>query len=132
MMSNFSLHPQLVKDCYILGKLELCQVLLLNNAHFRWFILVPEVPEQQMHLLPEEQRVLLQKEIQFLSNAVEESFSPKRINIGAIGNMVPQMHIHVVAREESDPAWPGVVWGFDQSISYAPEGVEEIRKVLGF
>ncbi len=126
-MSTFSLHPQLEKDCIYIKKLGLCHLLLLNNAYFKWFILVPEVEEEQVHLLSSEDRALLYTEAQKISEKLEAAYSPKRINIGAIGNMVPQLHFHVVARFEDDSAWPSVVWGHGKSKPYRDS---EVKKIL--
>jgi len=132
MMENFSLHPRLAADCFELGKLTLSRLLLLNNAHYKWLILVPEVSAEQLHLMSAEERQTLQAEAQQVSAVLEEHYAPQRINVGALGNLVPQLHYHVIARTENDPAWPGPVWGHADSIPYTEAQVEEIRsKLLG-
>ncbi len=125
-MSEFSLHPRLAADCHHVCKLSLSHLLLLNNAHHKWFILVPEVSAEQLHLLQPDERNTLLAEVQTVSEILENEFSPKRINVGAIGNMVPQLHFHVVARFEDDPAWPGVVWGHPESIAYQQEELDAL------
>jgi len=115
-MENFSLHPRLAADCIELGRLRLSRLLLLNNAHYKWLILVPEVAVEQLHQLTEEERQTLQQEAQQVSELLEKHYQPKRINVGALGNLVPQLHYHVVARAEGDPAWPGPVWGHNASV----------------
>lgn len=129
-MSDFSLHPRLKSDCHYVGKMELSHVLLLNNNYFRWFLLVPEVTESQVHKLTMPQRALLHAETHYLSCCVEEAFRPLRINTGAIGNIVPQLHVHVVARSENDPAWPGVVWGCPESRPYDPSEADSIIDMM--
>lgn len=129
-MENFSLHPRLAADCIELGRLRLSRLLLLNNAHYKWLILVPEVAVEQLHQLTEEERQTLQQEAQQVSELLEKHYQPKRINVGALGNLVPQLHYHVVARAEGDPAWPGPVWGHNASVPYTQEQVEEFRAKL--
>lgn len=129
-MSNFSLHPRLKEDCHHLHKLDLCHLLLLNNAHFRWFILVPEVSATEIHLLPPNQRDTLHAEIQSLSEKIDAAFSPDKMNVAAIGNMVPQLHYHLIARYKNDPAWPGVVWGCPETRPYLKEEIEELKTAL--
>ncbi len=130
MMENFSLHPRLAADCFELGKLTLSRLLLLNNAHYKWLILVPEVSVEQLHLMSAEERQTLQAEAQEVSALLEEHYAPRRINVGALGNLVPQLHYHIVARTEDDPAWPGPVWGHEESISYTEAEIEAVRSKL--
>lgn len=129
-MSTFSLHPRLAADTISLGKLTLSHLLLLNNAHYPWLILVPEVETDQLHLMTPEDRKTLQEEAQHISEKLQAHFQPQRINVGALGNLVPQLHYHIVARNENDPAWPGPVWGHPESKPYTEAAVEEIRNVL--
>ena len=131
-MSDFSLHPQLKKDCLYIGKMHLCHVLLLNNAYFRWFILVPEVEEKQLSHLSIPDRAMLHAEVQHISERMEHTLCPDKMNTGAIGILVPQLHFHVVARYESDLAWPGVVWGFKETLPYEEDLVQEMIEDLDF
>ncbi|HEY9052765.1 MAG TPA: HIT domain-containing protein, partial [Gammaproteobacteria bacterium] len=108
-MTNFSLHPQLEKDCHILGKLDLCHILLLNNALVPWFILVPETSITEFHKLEQQQQHLLLAEINRISGFIENNFDVTKLNTATIGNIVRQMHIHIIGRHEKDFAWPGVV-----------------------
>jgi len=129
-MSDFTLHPRLAADCIVLGRLALSQLLLLDNAHYLWFILVPQVAPQQLHLLSTAEREQLQAEAQAVSTIVEEHCSPQRINVGALGNLVPQLHYHIVARTEQDPAWPGPVWGHPASRPYTEEELASVRALV--
>ena len=129
-MENFSLHPRLAADCIELGKLELSRLLLLNNAYYKWFILVPEVDVEQVHLLSKEQRITLQAEAQQVSELIEQHYAPARINVGALGNLVPQLHYHIVARTTDDPAWPGPVWGHEAPKPYTDQQDGEIKKLI--
>lgn len=108
----FTLHPRLAADTHAMGDLPLCRVLLMNDKRFPWLILVP----RRAHLheitdLREEDRPLLFGEIAQISGVLRKICAPDRINVAAIGNIVDQLHVHVVARTTSDAAWPGTVWG---------------------
>ena len=129
-MEEFTLHPRLAADCFELGKLTLSRLLLLNNAHYKWFILVPEVSVDQIHLLPVKDRMTLQAEAQQVSEILEFLYEPKRVNVGALGNLVPQLHYHVIARTEDDPAWPGPVWGHPETKPYTDAEVAKIKATV--
>ena len=129
-MSDFSLHPQLQEDCFHLSKLTLSHLLLLNNAYYQWLILVPEVTEKDLHQLPPEKRDTLLEEVQKVSNALDQAFRPEKINTACIGNLVPQLHYHIVGRSTSDPAWPGVVWGHGSKKTYSSDAVKTLRAKL--
>ena len=126
-MFNFTLHPRLKADCIELGKLAISRVLLLNNGHYKWFILVPEVEETELHKLSTEDRNTLFSEAQLISEFLGEQYPLDKINVGAIGNMVPQLHYHIVGRRKDDPAWPGVVWGHPESKVLSESEIAEIR-----
>ena len=120
-MSSFALHPRLAGDTHVLADLALCRVLLMNDARFPWLILVPR--RAGLHELTDltgEDVALLMVEVTTASTALRKLFAPDRINVAAIGNIVNQLHVHVVARTESDPAWPGVVWGHGGAKPYDP------------
>jgi diadenosine tetraphosphate (Ap4A) HIT family hydrolase len=111
-MDGFSLHPRLAGDCVEVGALSLCRVLLMNDARYPWFILVPERPGlTEIHQLPAPERSLLIEESAALSSCLVSLYQPDKLNIAAIGNLVPQLHLHHVARYRSDQAWPNPVWG---------------------
>ncbi len=111
-MSSFALHPRLAADTHVMGDLPLCRVLLMNDARFPWLILVPRrAGLHEMADLPPEDAPAMMNEIRLVSKALRDVLSPDRINVAAIGNMVDQLHVHVIARTTSDPAWPGTVWG---------------------
>jgi diadenosine tetraphosphate (Ap4A) HIT family hydrolase len=110
-MSGFTLHPQLASDTLLLGKLAMCRVLLMNNEHFPWIILVPECPGvTEVFELDEPDALRLWTELRTASLAMKQAFAARKINMAAIGNRVPQLHIHIIARQEDDATWPGVVW----------------------
>lgn len=108
----FKLHPQLAKDSFPIGRFELCLLLLMNDSHYPWFILVPERENiRELHELGEADRRRLWKESAQLSLALTDSFKPDKLNIAALGNQVPQLHVHHIVRYQHDPAWPAPVWG---------------------
>lgn len=110
-MRGFELHPRLAADTHRLGRLDLSVVLLHRDAGVPWYLLVPSVGAAEIIDLPPADRDRLQTEIQYLGEFVREEHTPDRLNIATIGNQVPQLHVHVIARHKHDPCWPGVVWG---------------------
>ncbi|MBY7871199.1 HIT domain-containing protein [Vibrio fluvialis] len=109
---SFELHPQLAKDTDVIGHFPLCVALLHKDAAVPWVILVPKKANlKELHHLPmhEQQQFLL--ESQAVNQALEALFQPDKLNLGALGNIVPQLHIHHIARFQDDIAWPGPVWG---------------------
>jgi diadenosine tetraphosphate (Ap4A) HIT family hydrolase len=111
-MSPFEIHPQLLHDCHRLGQLRLCHVLLYKNATVPWLILVPETASTDDLLdLPEHVRNLAMDEAAIAARFIKNEFGVSKINFAAIGNVVPQLHLHVVGRRANDPCWPAPVWG---------------------
>jgi diadenosine tetraphosphate (Ap4A) HIT family hydrolase len=111
-MSDFVLHPQLAKDTLPIAEWPLSRVLRMNDTTYPWLILVPRrVNCREISELPSGERHRLIDEIARASEALQREFRPEKINVGALGNMVPQLHIHVIARFINDPAWPRPVWG---------------------
>ncbi|WP_223670038.1 HIT domain-containing protein [Kangiella shandongensis] len=108
----FKLDPVLSQDCVVIGNFELSQVLLMNDKHYPWLILVPRVADiSEIFELSEPQQRLLAEESSFVLKAMSEEFAADKMNQAALGNMVPQLHVHHVARFKNDAAWPGPVWG---------------------
>lgn len=119
VMLPFTLHPRLAADTHPMADLALCRVLLMNDRRFPWLILVPRRANlRELTDLTPEDRPLLFTEIATASAALRKVCAPDRINVAAIGNMVDQLHIHVVARTMSDSAWPGTVWGHSGAKPY--------------
>ncbi|MCU7810364.1 MAG: HIT family protein [Candidatus Thiodiazotropha sp. (ex Notomyrtea botanica)] len=127
---TFVLNERLSQDCHILAELSFSRLLLMNNALIPWFILVPRVEVTEIHeLLPPQQQKLME-EINLLSRFVQQTFSPDKLNVAAIGNIVRQMHVHIVGRREDDICWPGVVWGINQKSPYNQIQLNEILLAL--
>jgi len=127
---SFSLNERLAGGGIDFGKHGLCRVLLKNNATFPWFILVPEVDDHiiELHQLDSDDYDSVMHSIREVSEFVESHFKPDKINVAAIGNVVPQLHIHVVARYEKDPAWPDVIWGYSEKKAYKKNEIATIQK----
>lgn len=119
MASGFVLDPRLAADTLPVGDLALSSVLLMNDARFPWLILVPrrESASEFTDLSAADSEALM-AEIRLATGVMLELAKPDKVNVGALGNMVPQLHIHVVGRFRSDPAWPGPVWGHGARMPY--------------
>ena len=119
MDSSFVLDPRLEADTVPIGDLALSSVLLMNDARFPWFILVPRRPDvsELTDLFPEDAAALM-REIRLATGVMLDIAKPDKVNVGALGNMVAQLHVHVIGRFRSDPAWPGPVWGHGSRMPY--------------
>lgn len=118
----FKLHPQLEKDCLLVGEYPLCRLLLVNDENYPWFILVPRRADiSEVFQLTEEDQLQLMKESNSLSALLAEHFQADKLNVAALGNMVPQLHIHHIVRYKNDTAWPKPVWGVVSAEPYSDE-----------
>ena len=125
------LHPQLKKDCIQLGEFTLCSLLLLNDTNYPWFILLPNrAGITEMHHLSEIDQQQLMTESMFFSQCLEQVFQADKLNIAALGNVVPQLHIHHIARFTTDACWPAPVWGAVSTIPYNEAQLKNIKKQL--
>jgi diadenosine tetraphosphate (Ap4A) HIT family hydrolase len=116
----FSLHPQLAKDTIALGDLALSRVLLIDDSTYPWLLLVPRRREvSEITDLSDIERAHLMTEITQVADALKEETNCDKLNIAALGNVVPQLHIHIIARFRSDTAWPRPVWGQSPARPYA-------------
>jgi diadenosine tetraphosphate (Ap4A) HIT family hydrolase len=131
-MPPFELHPNLATKPFI-ADLPLCRVLLEDESHYPWIFLVPRRPAMRriMDLSPDDQRQLL-IELDLAQNILWEQFQPTQINVASIGNKTPQLHIHVIARFSTDPAWPSTVWDHSVRLPYSPEQKDIIIKNLNY
>ena len=125
----FVLDSRLQEDCFVLGRLEFCQLLLMNNAALPWFILVPTTSVTEVCDLTNSEQTLLWEEVNRVAEFVRTNFQIDKLNIGAIGNVVSQLHVHVVGRREDDYCWPGVVWGSAAEELYTDEEVAAVVSV---
>lgn len=122
----FTLHSQLAKDCVPLGDFRLCRALLMNDAQYPWLILVPrrEDVSELFQLSRIDQQSLLE-EVNSVAAALAGHFSADKMNIAALGNVVPQLHLHIIARFREDSAWPRPVWGVQPVQPYAEAALRE-------
>lgn len=121
MQSTWSLHPQLAQDTVPVGDLALSRVLLANDANYPWLILVPRRPGRvELIDLEENEQVQLMAEIAQAARVLKAITECEKLNIAALGNQVPQLHVHVIARRHADAAWPKPVWGAGPPLAYAP------------
>ena len=130
-MSDFKLHPRLEADTAFVADWPLCRVLVMNDARYPWLILVPRREATELHDLNERDRAMLIEQIARTSEKLKTLTNAAKINVGALGNLVPQLHIHIVARNPGDAAWPGPVWGQGTRVPYAPEALQDFVKELG-
>jgi diadenosine tetraphosphate (Ap4A) HIT family hydrolase len=124
-MESFMLHPTLAADCHVLGTWRDLRLLLHRDAHVRWFILVPETGATEWHELPAPLRDQLLTASSMLGAMLKNDEGCDKVNLAAIGNMVPQFHFHVIGRWRTDPYWPGVVWG--RSVPGCVYGDDEVH-----
>lgn len=130
-MQAFQLHERLQADTFTLEAWPLCDVLLLNDRRFPWLVLVPRCAGvSEIHQLDAADRTLLMEEIVRASRWLERACCADKINIGALGNIVPQLHLHVVARFRNDAAWPGPVWGSGSAVPYDEATLTALRARL--
>jgi diadenosine tetraphosphate (Ap4A) HIT family hydrolase len=131
-MSDFELHPRLAADTAFIADWPLCRALVMNDARYPWLVLVPRRANAiEIHDLDAEDRAALTEEIAQACNGLKSFTGAAKINMGALGNLVTQLHIHVVARNPGDAAWPGPVWGNGAAIPYAPDALKAFVKAIG-
>lgn len=117
-MAEFELHPRLAADTALVADWTLSRVVLMNDARYAWLVLVPRVRDAvELFDLSEADRRELIEEIARAARLLKGASGATKINVGALGNLVPQLHVHIVARHPGDPAWPGPVWGHGMAVS---------------
>lgn len=129
----WSMHPQLAADSHPVAVLGLSDLQLMDDANYPWLVLVPRVAgARELTDLDADQRAALVEEIARVERLLLDVFEPHKLNVAALGNLVPQLHVHVIARFEDDPAWPAPVWGRVASRPYPPEAlVDRVRDLRG-
>ncbi len=129
-MESFQVSKNLLRSAHHLGKVGRCHVLLKNNAHYSWFLIVPETECEEMFQLAPDLLNEIHSYTDLLSQFIVKTLGSFKINMGQIGNVVPQLHIHVVGRNSGDPAWPAPVWGHPEKEKYTEEAVLELQNKL--
>lgn len=135
-MTEFVLDSRLDADTFEVGNLTLGRVLLMDDARFPWVILVPRrLNIREIIDLDLRDRAMLYREIESLSEVMKRLYAPTKLNVAALGNMVPQLHIHVIARFDHDAAWPKPVWGAGERVPYESQAatarIAELSEALG-
>lgn len=131
MNDVFLLHPTLREDTREVLKLPLCQVRLMNDRAVPWLILVPQRPDvSELFELAQEDREQLMEEVACASRVLERLYRPDKLNVAALGNLVTQLHIHVIARFKQDRAWPDPIWNTEPRIVYVPDELDSTLKSM--
>lgn len=135
-MNQTELHPVLAKDCSTVCSLSICEVLLMNDSQYPWLILVPDrAGLKDLDELADADTTLVYADINRASTVLRNLVHPTKLNVAALGNMVPQLHIHVIARFKADKAWPKPVWGTHPPLPYAANELQNLltslRKAFG-
>lgn len=132
-MGPFHLDERLARDSVLITTLGLCQLRLQNDCRWPWVVLVPQRNDvsELFDLTPLDQAVLT-FETNLVASALKDLTGAVKINVGALGNIVRQLHVHIIARNEGDPCWPGPIWGHGAPISYAEHDKQDfIKKLAG-
>lgn len=130
-MNDWRLDPRLADDSHPVAQLPLCELRLMDDSHHPWLVLVPRVAgATELVDLSDDQQHVLVREVSQASRVLRERFSPDKLNIAALGNVVPQLHVHVIARYTGDVAWPLPVWGRAAARPYSPEALVQRIAVL--
>jgi diadenosine tetraphosphate (Ap4A) HIT family hydrolase len=125
------IHERLLQDCLVVGRLPLCYLLLMRDANYPWFILVPDREDiTEIYQLNDDDQMQLARESAMLAMVLDEQFGADKINIAALGNLVPQLHVHHVVRYVTDAAWPAPVWGAVPPLPYTQEALAGVIKKL--
>ena len=127
----YRFHERLKADTIGLRKTSLCEIRLMNDSTWPWALLVPAVAGiREIYQLSADQQHQLVRESSALSEAMMNVFGGNKMNVAALGNMVPQLHLHHIVRFEGDPAWPGPVWGKQAPVAYSDGELEQVRSRL--
>jgi diadenosine tetraphosphate (Ap4A) HIT family hydrolase len=131
-MTDFAVDPVIQKLTHKLADWPLSRVFLYNDSRYQWGLLVPRRPGaiEMCDLVPEDQAKLMAEIVKF-SNLIRTLPDVEKLNVGNLGNMVPQLHVHVIGRRKGDPAWPGPVWGHSDPVPWlSPADAPLSRAVL--
>jgi diadenosine tetraphosphate (Ap4A) HIT family hydrolase len=125
------IHPQLLEDCHLLGRMSSGMLLLHRNAVIPWFILVPETELEDVLDLPPAALASVTTDCALVSAFIKKELGCGKVNFAGLGNVVPQMHLHIIGRTDSDPCWPKPVWGnLAAGPAYAGDTLSEWRRLL--
>jgi diadenosine tetraphosphate (Ap4A) HIT family hydrolase len=130
MPAAWSLHSRLKDDTIDIGDLPLCKVLVIKDANYPWLLLVPRREAVEIIDLDDVEQAQLMTEVSRVARALKETTQCDKLNIAALGNVVPQLHVHVIARRTSDPAWPRPVWGVMPPLAHDAAEVQNFISAL--
>lgn len=122
--SDYRLHERLAADTILLGHWPLCELRLMNDSQYPWVILVPRRPDvREIYELsaPDQQHLL--QEINVMGQGLMQLFAGDKLNVAALGNLVPQLHLHLLVRFTADAAWPAPVWGRNPAVAYEADAL---------
>ena len=130
-MTEFEMHPQLLRDAHYLGRFPSSHVLLHKNAALPWFIFVPQTKTTDLLDLSDDLRQAIMREAAIVSGFIKTELGFGKVNFASIGNVVPQLHLHVVGRRPGDPCWPSPVWGnLRETREYAASELNDLVAAL--
>jgi diadenosine tetraphosphate (Ap4A) HIT family hydrolase len=130
-LTEFELDARLARDSDLIAELGLCQLRMLKDSRWPWVMLVPQRSGiVEIFELPQADQAQLSEETNRVAAALKAVTGAKKINIGALGNVVSQLHVHVVARHEGDPNWPGPIWGHGSATPYSETAAQDFRHAL--
>lgn len=130
-MRGFELDPRLARDTLPVTPLGLCDLRLMNDSRWPWLILVPKRHDiTEVHDLSPLDQTMLAFETALVAKCLKETVMADKMNLGALGNVVPMLHMHVIARRTGDTAWPGPIWGVGTAVPYAPDAAEAFVRTI--
>lgn len=128
---TFTLHPNLARDAIAIGRFALCRVLVINDANYPWFVLVPARAGISDTIdLTAADHAALWAESRIFGAAIMTAFAGDKLNVASLGNITPQLHIHHIVRYTTDQAWPGPVWGVHPMRAYSETELDAVRARL--
>lgn len=126
MTSTITIDPRLLADCHPVASMALSELLLMDDVRFPWLILVPRIAGAREFIdLDAADQQMLHGEISLVARTLERLYRPDKLNIASLGNVVAQLHVHVIARHASDAAWPRPVWNFGEREAYSSEALQQ-------
>jgi len=130
-MPQFTLHPKLAADSIELGNCQICKVLLINDSNYPWLVLVPRRGDiRELYQLEQADIEQVQRESLEVSKLLMQHFKGDKLNVAALGNLVPQLHIHHIVRFENDAAWPKPIWGVVNAVAYKKNELDKMSESL--
>ncbi|QDU52492.1 HIT domain-containing protein [Gimesia panareensis] len=124
------LDARLQADCSLICELTESSLLLMNNALVDWFILVPHCEEIELTNLPFDRQTAILQQVNLVARYLQQNCAPDKLNIATLGNVVSQLHIHVIGRKQTDPYWPAPVWGQPERRDFTEPEIEQIRQAF--